>query len=249
MCRKTSCLAVAALLLLAPPLLAGGPAWVSVPIDGVTAENAKAASEELTAKLKSFFPRVEGQRWGIQFPHYRDQTYLVFRIGSEVGLSDIEKALKGTSFSVPREKLHLFGDAILEIDTSTRWPMKLLADLDKRFTYASLAKVDATDGQFLVTINMPYPTDTSLREESVRWSSFHFHDFAADRSKRSLPAARPEMLLGYEALSDLVSEHGATLKDIRWSPIYGCRPLGGVAAAATGDVVSARLTPAVANNE
>ena len=240
MSRKTSLFVAALLLLLPTRLLAGGPAWLCVPINGVTAENTKAATEQLTAKLKSFFPQHEGYRWGIQFPQHRDQSYLVFRIGSEVGLSDIEKALKGTSFSVPREKLHFFGDAILEIDTRTRWPMELLADLERKFTYVTLAKVDATDGRLLVTLNMPYPVDTSSREESVSWNSFDFHDFAADSSKRSLPKATPEKLLGYDALNDLISDHGATLKDVRWSPEYGCRPLGCVAVPASGAVASAK---------
>ena len=87
MFRATSLLALAGLFLFLPTrLLAGGPAWLSVPLDGVTSDNAKACGELLTAKLAdqlaSGSPRVELRQQGAQW-------YLTCYLGKDLSLGDI----------------------------------------------------------------------------------------------------------------------------------------------------------------
>jgi hypothetical protein len=229
MLRSISFLTVAAVLLLFPTrLLAGGPPWLCLPIDGVTAGNAKACADFLTAELKD---KSAGPGWdrGVQIHQHANQWYLTFYMGKDVALSDVEAALKGSSYSIPRDRLRLFGHVILEIDAGKAAPKELLAALDK-LDYVSIEKTDDKDNLFLVTLDMPYPVEDGGRDGlNVAFAKFQRNDFASDQSTKTEPATTSRELPSYKAFRDVVAAHKASLKDVRWSAQYACRPLGGVA--------------------
>jgi len=229
MSRKPLSLAVAALFLLFPAsLIAGGPPWLCLPIDGVTTANAKASAELLTTKLiDKISPHTRGGHT-VEVREHSGQWYLTFHMGDNVGLGDVEAALKGTNLSIPRDRLRLFGHVILEVDAQKSTPEKLLADLDA-LNYTAIEKSEPKDDRLLVTIDLPYPVEDGNRERgSVAWDSFSRNDLSFDQAARSDPPATPETLPSYKAFRDVVTRHKASLKDIRWSQQYACRPLGGV---------------------
>jgi hypothetical protein len=238
MSRKLSCLAVATLFLLLPTrLLAGGPPWLTVPIDGLNADNTKAVTEQLSAKLKDKLYPPDVFR-GVAILQNRDQSYATLYMKEDVRLHDIETALKGTGVSVPRNRLHLFGHAILEIDSGDRSAKQLLAALEA-LDHVSVAKSETKDGLLLVTVDMPYPPDNQ-RGESVAWDKFVRGDLSSNQSTRSEPAATPQTLPSFSAFRDIVAKHKATLKDVRWSTEYACRSVGCVAVPATAAVASVK---------
>ena len=67
---------MAALFLALPTrLLAGGPPWLAVPIDGLTPDNTKATNELLTAKLKDKLYPPEVFR-GVAILEHAKQPYV-----------------------------------------------------------------------------------------------------------------------------------------------------------------------------
>jgi hypothetical protein len=247
MSRTKLCLAVAAVLLLVPTrLLAGGPPWLTVPIDGLKTQNTDAVTKQLTAKLgdKLYPPDVFR---GVSILQNRDQSYATLYMKEDVSLRDIETALKGSEVTVPRNRLHLFGHAILEIDAGDTPAKQLLADLEA-LDHVSVEKSQTKDGLLRVTLDMPYPPD-SRRGESVAWDKFTRNDLASDQSTKSEPAATPQTLPSYNAFRDIAAKHKATLKDIRWSTEYACRSVGCVAVPASGAVASAKFAKPSPTND
>lgn len=230
MLRTTSFFAVAAVLLLLPAqLLAGGPPWLCLPIDGVTSENVKACTDLLTSKLKTKLSPHVRQNRGFDLRQHSNQWYLTFYMGEDVGLGEVEAAVKGSPFSVPRDKLRLFGHVILQIDARKATPKQLLADLEA-LDYVSVAESKDKEDLLLVTVDMPYPVENGGRDrETVGWDKFQRNDFASDQSTKSESPTTARKLPGYNAFRDLVAKHNASLRDIRWSTNYACRPHGGVA--------------------
>jgi hypothetical protein len=226
MVLKFACSAAVLLLLLPDRLIAGGPPWLCLPVDGVTEGNVKACADLLTTKLES-------QLWPedreIQIRQRSNQWYLTFYMKTHVALSDVEAALQGSGFSVPRNRLRLFGHAILEIDARTPPPKELLADLEA-LRFVSVGETEDKEDRLLVLVDMPYPEDGDRDRDSVAWDAFRRNDFASDPATRSEPPATSQTLPGYDAFRDVVAKHKGSLKDIRWSGALGCRPLGCVAA-------------------
>jgi len=239
MSRKVACFAIVALFLFAPArLMAGGPPWLCLPIAGVTPDNAKQCSDLLTEKLKSKFSPHLARDKGVELREHAGQWYLTFYMGEDVALRDVDAALKGSRFSVPRDRLRLFGHVILEIDTGKSAAKELLSGLEA-LSHVSVDKSEHKDKALLVTVDMPYPVENNGSDGlSAGWEKFQRNDFASDQSAKSEPAATSRDLPSYSAFRDTVARHQGTLKDIRWSTDYACRPLGGVAVAA--DKVAAK---------
>jgi hypothetical protein len=244
MLKNASHIVISALLLLVPSqLIAGGPPWLYLPIDGVTLDNERACIELLTAKLGGkTWPHAGSRSREIQIHQFKTQSYLTFYMGKDVGLAEVESALKGSRFSVPRDKLRLFGHAILEIDTRTAPSKEMLADLEA-LNFVSVAKSEEKNGHFEVTIDMPYPMiGARPQPESIGWETFTRNDFASDQSTKSEPPASPRQLPAYSDFHKIVSKHKGKLKDIRWDTYYACRPLGAAASSTSNDVADASST-------
>jgi hypothetical protein len=218
-------------LILPAQLIAGGPPWLCLPLEGVAAENAGACGELLTSKLGDKVWHYPGSERGVRVLEYEGQWYAAFYIGEHVGLHDVESGLMGSEFSVPRNKLRLFGHAILAIEKAAK-PEELLADLEA-LSHVSVAESETPEGRLLVTVDLPYPPDARDRERPyVGWDSFQRGDFSSDQSTRSEAPVTAGDLPGYEAFRRAVEKHGGRLTDIRWNASYACRPLGCVTAAA-----------------
>jgi hypothetical protein len=231
MFRTISCLMLAALPLVPGRLMAGGPAWLCLPIDGVTSQNSGSCAALLTARLAGKRPSHAPWNRDVQIREHENQWYLTFYMGKNVALREVEAALAGSEFSVPRDRLRLFGHVVLEIDAGKQVPKQFLADLEA-LPFASVAESTAEQDRLLVTVDMPYPAAGSSPERDFAgWDKFHRSDLSSDPATKTEPPATADKLPGYDALRRLAARHGVGLKDIHWNPRYACRPLGGVAAA------------------
>jgi nitrate reductase NapAB chaperone NapD len=209
-------------------------------VDGVTAENSQVCADRLQSKLEDRLPDYPGYR-GFQLKQAGDQWYLMFHFDKDVSLADIDAALKGSAFSIPRDKLQIFGHATLIVDprpTSTKNVLTALLTID----HASIAKLDDKDGLLSVTVDMPYPAETIVRDhwEKVASVSFQRSDLSSDRSTKSEPAINSASLPGYDTFRDVLAKQNAALKDIAWSPYYACRAVGAVSAKPSDRVTSAK---------
>jgi hypothetical protein len=228
MCRKLLILAaVAALPLLPGRLFAGGPPWLCIPVDGVTSGNAKACMELINTKLGNKLWQHDGPYGGgAAIHHDKDQQYLTFYMQQDVRLSEIEAALKGTEFSIPRDRLRLFGHVILEIDPGQAPHKALLASLET-LDQVSVAESQAEKNLLLVTAQMPYPVVRDRpKPDFIGWEKFARNDYTSQSpSKTESPTTR-DSLPSYDSFRDLVAKHDASLRDIRWSMAHACRALG-----------------------
>jgi hypothetical protein len=197
----------------------------------VTAESAPAAAGLLTRKLEPWVWPHAGREPGVQLQLHANQYYLTFFMGEDVRLADVETALRGSGYFIPRDKLRLFGHVVLEIEAPAAESEKLLAALDG-LDRVSVAESESQGDNLLVTVDMPYPTYDVQERTSVAWERFESNDFSSDPSARSEPEATAAELPGLEAFRRTVANHGGALKGIRWNPNYACRPLGAVAAPA-----------------
>lgn len=226
--------AVLSLLLLLPATLrAGGPPWLCLPIDGVTSENVQACGAKLTTALDDKRWKY-GDDWAVQIRAHEKQWYLTFPMGKDVALSEVEAALKGSRFAIPRDSLRLFGHVILEVDRDKLPAKELLADLEA-LEYVSVSESHSKGTSLQVTVDMPYPAgERSPDRGAVGWRTFKRNDFASDAATRSESAAKAAELPSFGDFRDVAAKHGANLKDIRWSTDYACRTLGGVAVEDSG---------------
>ncbi len=230
MCRKTPFVAVTVLFLLTPiRLYAGGPPRLTLPIAGVTPANARVTTEQLTKKLSSKVLPEADQFRGLGIYDHGEQPYIAFYFIDDVRLSDIQAALKGSEWSIPRDRTHLFGHVVLEIDPRSAPTKELLADL-KAMEYVSVVESETKDGLLQVTVEMPYPVMESGKShrDTVGWDKFERNEYSSVRPTKSEPQATAESLPTYNAFRNLVAKHKATLKDIRWSTEYACRAVGAV---------------------
>jgi hypothetical protein len=208
---------------------AGGPPMLCLPIDGVTAENVDECTKLLTAKLESkLFPKAEGFR-SIVIRQIGDQWYLTFYFADDVALSEIETALEGGSFTIPRDRLHFFGHVVLEIDAGAN-PTKDLVDGLDALKYVSVGESEATPNRLLLTVDMPYPEkDFRAAPEAIGDGKFTSNDLSSDPSAKSAQPAMAEQLPDYNAFHEVLATRDAKLSDIRWTTTFACRSVGGVA--------------------
>jgi len=230
----------AAWLLIATHVLAGGPPMLCIPIDGVTADNAELCASRLETALGARVWRHVG-RPGLRMLQCGEQWSAVVFLEQDVALSEIETALHGSGFSVPRDRLRLFGHVTLVIE-SPALPEQLKSDLGS-LKYVRFSESNQEAGVVLATVDMPYPvSQVRLDRESPAWNRFQWTDFSSDpQNKLDVPATR-DVLPGINDLAQVVAQHNAQLKDLRWNANWGCRPLGCVIAPEVDPVVSAPVT-------
>ena len=234
MLRKTSLFAAALVFVLdAASLMAGGPPRLCLPVEGVTEGNADACAKLLADALGDKLWSHPGRPAGVQIHRDGREAYATCDLEKPVALSDVEAVLKGSKFSVPRDKLHLFGHVTLEIDAGKAAAEKLTSDL-AAIDFVSVEESKSDKGILRVTVDMPYPaTADRVHQEwkSLSDEVFQRNGFSSDQSTRSEPAAKSRDLPSYGALRDAVAKHKASLRDIRWNSDWRCRMLGGVAVA------------------
>ncbi len=233
MIRLLSATAIAAVFLMIPTqLLAGGPPRLCLPIDGVTADNAEMCATRLV-------DRLGGKLWqharprGVEIRQNEKQWYAMFTPREAMKLSEIDAALKGSRFSIPRDKLRFFGHVILAVDIRSTPAKELMTDLEA-MVYVSVAESKRTKGLLLVTVDMPYPRHfgiqaTNIGSVPLSKEIFRRTDFSSDASTKSEPPATAHDLPSFNLLQAVVAKHNATLRDVRWSDRWACRTLGCVA--------------------
>jgi hypothetical protein len=215
MFRLLTITAAAVLFLLPTHAWAGGPPLLCLPIDGATADNADACAQRVAAALGEGVDRAamrqnDGQ-WYLTFHFNRDR----------VRLSEIDAALKGSPFSVARDKLRLFGDVILEVDVQGAAADKLLADL-KTQKHVVVSESKREDGKLLVTLTLPAPQHDVRSQATFGSVSFKTETF---RSEGQPDPTKAGDLPTYAALRGAIEKHDASLTGLRWN-CWGCRALG-----------------------
>ena len=224
------CVAIACLLLSPAIALAGGPPGLCLPIDGATAENAPQCAK-LIATLGKDIERAA-------MKNNDGQWFVIFHFNREnLRLTDIEKALKGSPFTVARDKLRLFGDVILEVDLRGASADKLLADF-KAVKNASVSGSAQKNKTLLVTLTMPGPAFDGPELAKFGDVSFRQQTFKSEGQSEAVKASE---LPTYDALRSIVSKHNASLTTLRWD-CWGCRVLGCVATDSPASKVSAANT-------
>jgi hypothetical protein len=217
MFRLLTITAAAVLFLLPLHTRAGGPPLLCLPIDGATADNADACATRVQLALDL------GEE--IQRPSMRQndgQWYLTFHFNRDrVRLAEIDAALKGSPFSVPRDKLRLFGDVILEVDVRDGSADKLLADL-KTQKHVLVSESKREDGTLLVTLTLPAPQHDVRSPATFGSVSFQSETF---QSEGQSDAAKASELPTFAVLRGAIEKHNASLKGLRWN-CWGCRALG-----------------------
>jgi hypothetical protein len=226
-------LAVTVLSWLVPiALVAGGPPWLSLPIEGVAASQVDACSSSIAEKLKGKIQQLNGQSQPVHFQQESKQWHVEFYLADDVTLSDVDAAVRSCGLSIARDRMHLFGHAVLEINTRSKSSKELLSELE-RMKFVSIVKSETNekDHRLIVTVEMPYPTEFERPgSASAKLSNRARFEFASDQFK-SDGVATANMLPTYKALSEAVAKHNGELKEIRWSTEYACRPVGAVAVA------------------
>jgi hypothetical protein len=233
-------LAAAFALSLAAPsrIFAGGPPWLCLPIDGITQDSASACTALIEARLKDKLWTHPEVRSGAAIHYDGNQAYLTFYMKEDVSLGDIEEALKGSEFAIPRDKIRLFGHVFLEVDTEKTPAKEVAAALDA-MDHVAIAESDESNGKLLVTVEMPYPVvDNRPSPEDLRWDKFAKNDYNSVDAKMTEPSIGPEKLPGYHAFRDVLARHGANLQDVRWNTDYACRALGCVSVPETKAVLA-----------
>src|SRR5262245_25964320 len=131
MFRKIALFAVVSLLAMLPStLIAGGPPRLCLPIDGVTANSLAACTDLLATKLDSKLWSSSTSDRGVRILENKTQWYAMLTMKEDIGLAEVDAALKGSGYSIPRDRLHIFGHMILEIQGSSKSAAELLAKLD-----------------------------------------------------------------------------------------------------------------------
>jgi hypothetical protein len=224
MCAK-SLLTSAALLLLPAPLLAGGLPVLCVPIDGVTAGNADTCLKLLANGLG------EKKAEKVELRENDKQWYALFRFNrDQVPLGELDAVLKGSAFSIPREKLHLFGHVVLEVEIGEAATDKLLTDL-KAVRHFKVEETKRDKGVLLVTAMTLYPPHMGHRTDEFGKPSVEKELFGVERSDfapKADPPANARDLPSYETLRGVVEKNTGSLKGLRWK-LLGCHVQGAVA--------------------
>ena len=207
MSRLLSIAAVAVVLSLPTQLIAGGPPRLCLPIDGVTADSGQECTQRLADALGERLYSFSGSP-NIQLRQVAGRSYVIMAVRKDVKLSEIDAALKGSPFSVPREKLFLLGPVVLEFDADRTQVDGLRSGL------AALGNVQ---------VDAPKVAGDIVRV------TLNKGDITRDFFRDELTADRRTVV--YEELLTLAAEHESKLRDIRWSSRYGCRMFGCLSAA------------------
>lgn len=231
MLRMLSSSLVAAVLFVVPAsLFAGGPPILILPVDGVDSSSAQACVDLLNSKLKDKLWEHSDRRT-VRMEERKKQFYFAFDMGGDVALSDVQAALKGSRYSIPQDRLHFFGHAILEIAADDASQQAMLKEL-KTLPQLSIEQSKTEKGVFQVTLDMPYPGDRGRGPlNTAGWETFQWNDFSSEQAPRSEPPVPLEKLPRLGEIKNVVAKHDGQLKDVRWSNDYSCRPLGAVAEA------------------
>jgi hypothetical protein len=225
--RLSLLIATIASLFLSSPLMAGGPPLLRLPIDGVTSKGAQECIKRLDAELGNKIWRGDNQSQGVRIVSTSGQQYLSFYMQSDIRLSDLNAALKGTACSIPSERIRFFGHLMLEIDASPSSHKALVAGLEA--LPQLVVEESMSKGQLLVvTVAMPYPVN-SQSADSANGDSAKFEWLDTPSSKDSRGPVTADELPGFKEICDVASKHDAKLSDIRWSTGFACRTVGAVA--------------------
>jgi len=222
-CKLSFPVAVAVFWLVPVQVMAGGLPRLCLPVDGVTADNAGHCAKLLEKGLD------EKKAERVAVLENEGQWYATFYFNREpLALSDIDAALRGSPFSVPRDRLRLFGDVILEVEIlgakerpfAERKATMLAADL-AAVKHVSVGEREWKENVLLVTLAMPAPPHFGRQTADFGKNPLSKESF----SIKSQPAVKLHDLPSYDALRHVIEKHGANLKGLRWNCL-GCRVLG-----------------------
>jgi hypothetical protein len=229
-----------ALVLVPAQLLAGGPAWLCVPIDGVTSANQEKCIQVLGDALKDSILGFGERQSALQIQRHENQWYATFHPADDVRLSEMEKALKGSEFSIPRDRMRLFGHVILEVKSPAENQKAIEQQLDA-LEYAAVSgdKTETSAGEII--LDMPYPTQMRRGSDGVRFweDSYQWNDLNTVTTRTDAPATT-QTLPSPKDLGKVLAGHDAELKDLRWSPVYHCRAIGSVAVPKAPETANAK---------
>lgn len=218
-------LSAATIVLLSPAaLLAGGLPVVCLPVNGVTADNTKACAKLIRDALGDTAGKVE-------LRENDQQWYALFSANAgEVDLGKIDAALKAGKFSIPHDRLRLFGRMTLEIEVGAAAEAKLLADL-KGLKNLTVEETAGAKNVLLVTVAAPYPRHFGHEVEEFGKESFAKERFGAgnsDLGPRAVPPAAPRDLPSYAGVQAVIEKHDGKLKASRFK-LLGCSVQGFIA--------------------
>jgi hypothetical protein len=181
---------------------AGGASVLHLPIEGVTATN----SDQCTELLQEKFAPV--------LLAWKDEAVKIVKDGSTnmvqlrpergpISLGDVEKALKGSPFSINRDQLEYFSMLRLRIGKieSHEKHVEALATLDGK----TLQKrsVENEDGSVWITLRDP------IRNKAI-----------------TLAEKRKQVIITHERLTEYCSENDIKLIEISWGNIHRRMPSG-----------------------
>jgi hypothetical protein len=243
MYRQSLLLMASVLLLGGQPVIAGGPPLLCLPIDGVSADSRKDLAELLETKL---FP-VSGNYSHVEIRDNNGQAFALLYMREDIALSEMEAALKGSGFSIPRDKLRFFGHVVLETDPGKAAVKELQSPLEN-MDYVSVVASEEADGRLLITVEMPYPASEGRQHRyAILDDYFVWNDYSTGSVGESQSPASAQMLPAYNAFDRTIANQGAKLGDVRWSTEFACRAVGCVAAPAEERPTSAKQSVVIAD--
>jgi hypothetical protein len=224
MFAKLSLSVIAALLLSAAPLLAGGLPRLCLPVDGVTAGNSADCAKRVAGALGDRAEQIE-------MLQNDKQWYVLAAInGDQADLGKLDAAFKGSPFSIPRDRLRLFGPMTLEVQIDESATAKFLADL-KAVKHLRIEESKRDRGTLFVTVTTPLSRHFGREAADFGKVAFDQERFGAEPNDFGLkadPPATARDLPSYAGLRAVVEKHNGTLKGVRWK-LLGCHVQGAVA--------------------
>lgn len=238
--KLSKTVAALALVLVPAQLLAGGPAWLCVPVDGITSTNQEKCLQILGEALKASVLDFDNGHPAIQIQRHENQWYATFHPKDDVRLSEMEKSLKGTEFSIPRDRMRLFGHVILETKSPSENQAAIEKELDA-LEYAAVSGDKTENGAGEIIVDMPYPTEMRRSSDGVRFwgDSYQWNVLNTNTTPAAAPATTGT-LPSPKDFGKILARHDAELKDLRWSPVYHCRAIGSVTVPKTPETAKAK---------
>jgi len=170
----------------------GGPGRLRLPVEGLTAKNSKQCIKLVEEKLNDFLAKGSGTTSGRGHVHFvKDGSANLIQLSfvrGKVSLSEIEKALEGSSFSINRDKLEFVGVVQLRIEkiASHEKLISALANLDDQKLRFQTEK--DKDGSLLITLRdqklagdpllthqrlTSYLSENKVKLISISWGATH----------------------------------------------------------------------------
>ena len=210
---RTGLLALALQCGIAASALAGGPALLELPLEGVTKDNRAQCIALFEKKMGKYLTGWDPARFtrDVTLVDAANTTSIRLRLGAgHVSLSAIEEVLAGSPFSIVREQLEFHGVLRLELKNVT----------DAQAMASSLATLDGKNLLFFAKSNDDGSTSITL----------------SDPKRQSAP------LFTHERLTTHIRKTGVQLVSINWGlspgsaiegdnlnfhcrPAYGARPI------------------------